>query len=268
MAPTLASNEVHLWSFGLDLPEDEAASFYVTLSPDEQSRSARFRFDRDRRSFIVAHGVLRDLLAPYVGARPGDIRFVHNVYGKPELGPEFGPHLGFNLSHSAGLALIAIAADADVGVDVERVRAGADYAEIAKRFFSTEEVDELNRVPGHLHAEAFLGCWTRKEAYMKARGEGFAIPPESFSAAHLDGAWSLHALQPGPGYVGALAIERKGWRLRQWHGRPRIRAALPMPGTGRDYEPCGKSMTWQAGGVESKPLRFDPLGGHNQRLAT
>jgi 4'-phosphopantetheinyl transferase len=244
MVLTLASNEVHLWCLGLDLSEDEAASFYGTLSPDEQSRSARFRFDRDRQRFIVAHGALREVLGCYVGTRPGDLRFVHNEFGKPALAPEFDFRPRFNLSHSAELALIAIAADADVGVDVERVRAEADYAEIAKRFFSTEEVDELNRVPGHLHAEAFLGCWTRKEAYLKARGEGFAIAPESFSAPRLDGAWSLLALQPAPGYVGALAIERGGWRLRKWHWRTRSRAG---PSRVEGLGNTGTSATGPAG---------------------
>lgn len=215
--PNLAPNEVHTWCVRLDVPEDVVGRLYEMLSRDERDRSARLHFDRDRQRFIVAHGALRELLGCYVGTRPGDLRFVHNEFGKPGLAPEFDFRPRFNLSHSAELALIAIAADAEVGVDVERVRAEADYVEIAKRFFSTEEVDELNRVPGHLHAEAFLGCWTRKEAYMKARSEGFAIPPESFSVLHLDGAWSLHALQPAPGYVGALAVEGMGRRLSQHH---------------------------------------------------
>jgi len=213
MVPNLASNEVHTWCVGLDLPHDVFAGLYATLSPDERNRSARFRFDRDRRRFVVAHGALRDLLGRYVGTNPGDIRFIHNGFGKPELSPEFGLGLRFNISHSADLALIAIAADTEVGVDVECVRPGIDYAEIARCFFSAAEVDELNRVPSHLHAEGFLGCWTKKEAYMKARGEGFAIPPASFSVSHLDGSWSLHALQPAPGYVGALAVEGTGRRL-------------------------------------------------------
>jgi 4'-phosphopantetheinyl transferase len=251
--PNLAPREVHTWCVRLDVPEDAVARLYEMLSRDERDRSARLRFDRDRQRFIVAHGALRELLGCYVGTRPGDLRFVHNEFGKPGLAPEFDFRPRFNLSHSADLALIAIAADADVGVDIERVRAGVDYYEIARRFFSTEELEELIRVPSHLHAEGFLGIWTQKEAYLKARGEGFEISPASFSVFDLDGAWSLHALQPAPGYVGALAIERRGWRLRQWHWRTRSRAGLPMPGSARDYEACENLMTWQAGGVESLP---------------
>ena len=217
MNPNLPPNEVHTWCVRLDVRQDVFEDLYATLSEDERDRSARLQFDRDRRRFVVAHGALRELLGRTVGTRPGDLRFVVNRFGKPALGPEIALRLRFNLSHSADLALVAIAADADVGVDVERVRPGVDYAEIARRFFSAEEVDELNRVPGHLHAESFLGCWTMKEAFMKARGEGFAIPPASFSVLHLDRGWSLHALHPAPGYVGALVVEGPGRRLRQHH---------------------------------------------------
>jgi 4'-phosphopantetheinyl transferase len=137
---------------------------------------------------------------------------VYNAFGKPALSPEFGSRLKFNLSHSADLALIAIAADADIGVDLEYIRAQPDYAEIARYFFSADEVDRLNRLPSHLHAQAFLSCWTKKEAYVKACGEGLAMlhsPPAR--------RWSLYTLQPAPGYIGALAVEGSGGRLTQWH---------------------------------------------------
>jgi len=213
MIPKLAPDEVHTWCVRLDAPRDVSAGLYATLSPDERNRSARFRFDRVRQRFVIAHGALRDLLGHYVGSR-------HNEFGKPELGPDFGLRPRFNLSHSAELALIAIAADVEVGVDVERVRMGMHYDEIARRFFSAEEVDELSRVPGQLHAKAFLRCWTLKEAYMKARGEGFSIPPASFSVFHLAGAWSLCTLHPAPGYVGALAVEGRGRRICQYDWQP------------------------------------------------
>jgi 4'-phosphopantetheinyl transferase len=153
---------------------------------------------------------------------------VYNAFGKPDLSPEFGGRLKFNLSHSAGLALIAIAADSNVGVDLEYIRAQSDYAEIARRFFSTAEVDQLIALPKHLYAEAFISCWTKKEAYLKACGDGLAIPLNSFSvplttdAAHRPvdlyvaaKRWSFYTLQPAPGYIGALAIEGSGWRLSQ-----------------------------------------------------
>ena len=133
------------------------------------------------------------------------------------------------------LALIAIAADSNVGVDLEYIRAQSEYADIARRFFSTAEVDYLSALPSHLYAEAFFSCWTKKEAYLKACGEGLAIPLNSFSVpltthpmdtpvdlyvASKDQVpatrWSLYTLRPAPGYAGALAIDGTGWRLRQW----------------------------------------------------
>lgn len=215
----LAAREVHSWCVPLDVPPDAYDILHASLSCEERTRSARFRSEQDRRRFVVAHGALRGLLGRYLGIHPGQVRLVADASGKPELSPEFGSRLRFNLSHSAGLALIAIAADADIGVDVEYVRPSPEYADIARDFFSAEEVQQLTGFPDHLDAEAFLRCWTQKEAYVKARGEGLAIPLSSFSVPHVPGAWSLYTLQPAPGYVGALAIERKGWRLRQWHWR-------------------------------------------------
>jgi 4'-phosphopantetheinyl transferase len=139
---------------------------------------------------------------------------VYNPFGKPALSPEFGSRLTFNVSHSGDLALIAIATDSDIGVDLECIREQPDYVEIARRFFSAGEVDQLHRLPSHLHAQAFLSCWTRKEAYAKACGEGLAL---LFAAGDITPAdWSLYTLLPAPGYVGALVIRGSGWHLTQW----------------------------------------------------
>src|SRR5882672_7705040 len=231
----LESGEVHIWCASLDVPPETSARLYATLTSDEHARSARFQFERDRQRFIVARGVLRDLLGRYLQIHPGKISFVYNAFGKPDLGPEFTNRLKFNLSHSAGLALIAIATASDVGVDLEHIRPQSDYADIARRFFSAAEVDYLIALPGHLYAEAFFSCWTKKEAYLKACGEGLAIPLNSFSVPlTTDPAptpvelyvaskgivparrWSLYTLRPAPGYAAALAIEGTGRRLRQW----------------------------------------------------
>ena len=119
----LTSSEVHVWCASLDVPPETAARLDATLTCDERNRSARFRFERDRQRFIVARGVLRDLLGRYLATPPGHLRFGYNPFGKPDLSPEFGSRLTFNLSHSAGLALIAIAAGSSVGVDLEHIRA-------------------------------------------------------------------------------------------------------------------------------------------------
>jgi 4'-phosphopantetheinyl transferase len=231
----LASDEVHSWCASLDVPPETCAHVYATLTPGERTRSARFQFERDQQRFIVAHGALRDLLGRYLETQPSRISFVYNAFGKPDLSPEFGNRLTFNLSHSAGLALIAIASASNVGVDIEYIRAGSDYADIARHFFSAAEVDYLMALPSHAYAEAFFSCWTKKEAYLKACGEGLAIPLNSFSVPlttdpaptpldlHVASRdivpakrWSLYTLRPAPGYAGALAIEGTGWRLRQW----------------------------------------------------
>ncbi|TMQ62319.1 MAG: 4'-phosphopantetheinyl transferase superfamily protein [Candidatus Eisenbacteria bacterium] len=245
-APTLAgpsrvaSDEVHVWCACLDVPAETLARLYATLAVDERNRSARFRFQRDRRHFIVAHGVLREVLGRYLQTEPGRIGFVYQAFGKPDLGPEFGGRLKFNLSHSAGLALIAIAPESNVGVDLEYIRAQSDYAELARYFFSAAEVDQLSALPDHLYAEAFISCWTKKEAYVKARGRGLALPLQSFTVplttdpaqgpATLQAAsndidqairWSVHTLRPALGYIGALAIQGCGWRLSQWQWKMR-----------------------------------------------
>lgn len=211
----LRSNEVHSWCVSLDVSPEACARLDATLTRDERSRSARFRFERDRRRFIVAHGVLREILGRYLGAHPGELRFMYKELGKPELSHAFGDWLRFSLSHSGDLALIAVAARADVGVDLEYVRLQPDHAEIAERFFSPDEVDHLKRLPAHLQAEAFFSLWTKKEAYLKACGEGLASldggSPEPAPARD----WSLHTVEPAPGYIGALAIEGRGWRLTQ-----------------------------------------------------
>ena len=212
----LAPAEVHCWCIDLDVPPDASARLYPTLAEDERDRVARFRYQRDR--FIVAHGVLRDLLGRYLQIQPERIRYVVNAFGKPDLSPEFGGWLKFNLSHSAGLALVAIAAESDVGVDLEYLRAQSDYPDIARRFFPAAEADRLSAVPQHRYAEAFIGCWTKNEAYLKACGCGLASPANDVIGATR---WSVYALQPAPGYVGALVIEGQGWRLSQWQWDPR-----------------------------------------------
>jgi 4'-phosphopantetheinyl transferase len=230
----LASDEVHVWSASLDVPHETSARLHAALDPDELVRSARFRLERDQRRFVVARGVLRDLLGRYLRLEPGRIRFVYNEFGKPDLGPEFASRVKFNLSHSAGAALIAITAASDVGVDLEYIRAESDYAELARRFFSAAELDSLKALPSHLYAEAFFSCWTKKEAYLKARGEGLSSPLNGFSvpvttepspdAVEISvpssdvpaRRWSLYTLRPVPGFAGALAIEGTGWRLRHW----------------------------------------------------
>jgi 4'-phosphopantetheinyl transferase len=207
----LARDEVHCWYLRLDVSAGTCAELSSTLSPDERIRSARMRSPQLQQRFIAAHGGLRELLGRYLEAHPSEVGFVHNEFGKPALSGRFGGRLTFNLSHSADLALIGIAADAEIGVDVEQIRDEPDFTEIAQWLFAAAEVEELNRLPSERRTWAFLSSWTKKEAYAKARGEGLGATNEIARPA----GWSLYSLQPGPGYVGALAVEGSGWRVTQ-----------------------------------------------------
>jgi 4'-phosphopantetheinyl transferase len=160
---------------------------------------------------------------------PEAVRFRYGPRGKPMLDAEDGL-LRFNLSHSGDLALVAVSLGRDIGVDVERVRPDRDLERIATRFFSAAEVAALLALPRAERAGAFYRCWTRKEAYIKALGDGLAIPLDSFDVAFAPGAtaallasrldsaearrWSMAALEPGPGYAGAMVVEGDGWTMR------------------------------------------------------
>jgi medium-chain acyl-[acyl-carrier-protein] hydrolase len=230
----LAEGEVHVWRAVLERPPEELEALYRTLSAEERERAARFHFDNHRRHFIAGRGILRALLGRYLGRDPGGLAFRYEARGKPLLAG--GEALAFNLSHSHGLALYAVARGVDVGVDVERVRPEFAGEQVAGRFFSPAEVAVLRGLPPEQRQEAFFACWTRKEAYMKATGQGLSLPLDSFEvtlapgepaalvAARHEGAepgrWSMCALDPGPGFAGALAVGGHGWRLvlGRWPG--------------------------------------------------
>jgi 4'-phosphopantetheinyl transferase len=161
------------------------------------------------------------------------LRFNYNQYGKPFLAPEFSSYrLNFNLSHSGTMALYAITRNRGIGIDVERVRSDVDYEEIAKQFFSANEGTTLRAIPTEKKPEAFYHCWTRKEAYIKAHGEGLSLPLDSFDVSFPPGEppvllitrdepqalspWTLLDLKPGLGYMGALAVKGIGCRFRYW----------------------------------------------------
>lgn len=225
----VAEQEVPLWVVDLDCSPERPSALLECLSSDERARAGRFRFDRDRRRYVVARAALRRVLGNVVGVPASQIAFEYGPYGKPALASPAGARVEFNVSHCEGLALIAVAAGRRVGVDLERVAAGASRQPIAERFFSPTEIAALRALPVASQDEAFFACWTRKEAYIKARGEGLSIPLDAFSvslgpgepAALLDGpggrdgiqTWSLTSLTPAPGFIAAVAVEGEDWRL-------------------------------------------------------
>lgn len=229
----LGKDEVHIWRASLDLPASGIWSLQQTLSADERKRAKRLYFQRDQEHFIVARGLLRAILGRYLNMQPGQLRFCYNPNGKPSLDRAYGGDvLRFNLSHSHGLALYAVTHGREIGIDLERIRPEVTEQQTAERFFSPQEVAVLNTLPANIRTEAFFNCWTRKEAYIKARGEGLSAPLDNFEVSLAPGEvaallsfkgdpqetsrWSLQELYPGPGYVAAIAVEGSHRRLKCW----------------------------------------------------
>jgi 4'-phosphopantetheinyl transferase len=231
--PILANDEVHIWRARLDLPEELIQAFEQTLADDERTRAMRFRFAKDRRHFSAARGILRMLLGRYLVQQPAQLQFRYNQYGKPFLLDEDDEHiLRFNVSHSHGLALYAFTRGREVGIDIEYMQPDRAELSIAQRFFSPYEVEELRAVPAEQQAQAFFFCWTRKEAYIKARGLGLSLDLNVFDVSLAPGEpaallnirepgqrledWSLQNLEPGPGYAAALAVNGSPSRFACW----------------------------------------------------
>ncbi|HEV2583522.1 MAG TPA: 4'-phosphopantetheinyl transferase superfamily protein, partial [Ktedonobacteraceae bacterium] len=233
----LQSGEVHAWRAALEQPDAVCARLQATLAPDELAKAVRFHFARDRQHYIIARGILRTLLYGYTKVHPLSMRFAYNAYGKPSLdmaGVE--QDIRFNLAHSRDLALYAFTLSHEVGIDVEYMKTDIDAEQVARHSFSPEEQAALRALPPGERLQGFYNGWTRKEAYIKARGMGVSLALDSFDVALKPGdpaallrsredarepmRWKLMELEPGEGYAGALAVEGQHWRLHyfQWHG--------------------------------------------------
>jgi len=235
--PAWPDGEVHVWRVPVDWLASSIDGLERTLSADEEQRMRRFRFDDDRKRYLVGRGLLRLLLGRYLELRPQELRFDYTPFGKPHLAANVAQRsLEFNVSHSGELLLIAIAAGRAVGVDVEQVRADIEVGAIAAHFFSSNEQDTLGKLATALQIDAFFNCWTRKEAYIKAKGDGLSLPLDQFDVSLMpdeearlletrpdpDEArrWRLANLDVADGYKAALAAEGSGWTLRCWDWRP------------------------------------------------
>lgn len=230
----LDSDDVHVWCTFLDRPPEQRAPLWTTLAVEEKNRANRFYFEQDKNRFVVARGVLRTILGRYLNVEPAKVAFSYGEYGKPEVAPAFASdYLCFNVSHSDGIALYAVSWRYRLGIDVERIRPVDDAAQIAARFFSPWENAAFAAVPDPQKPQAFFNCWTRKEAYIKAIGEGLSCPLNAFDVSLAPdeparllrirgseaaaGRWSLYALAPAPGYTAAVAIEGIVGTLCCWH---------------------------------------------------
>jgi 4'-phosphopantetheinyl transferase len=177
---------VDVWVIPVRASDSVLSEFEAVLSQDELARAARFRFEHLRRSFLVTHGAQRLLLGRYLRIAPANIRFIYSATGKPSISET--SNIRFNLSHSGDLALLAVTLDCDLGIDVEQTRSLPELANIAERYFSRDETSELMSLPAEQRERAFFACWTRKEAYIKAVGDGLSMPLDSFRVTLLPGA--------------------------------------------------------------------------------
>lgn len=228
VTPGLIDGEVHVVIARLD--DSLVDELIPSLSSDEQDRASRFVFDRDRNRFIVARGLLRKLLGGYLATSPELIEFAYGDQGKPALASPLSPPVKFNLAHSHELAAYAFTSGREVGIDLEFVGRDVEIEAIARRFFAPQEVRVLVELPVEARNLAFFDCWTRKEAYIKARGGGLSIPLDEFNvslapdqpAALLENyrdaeecsRWSMEALPLGKEYRGALVVETQSPQLK------------------------------------------------------
>jgi 4'-phosphopantetheinyl transferase len=205
----LPRGQVHCWSVRLEVPPGRTASLATRLSADEVARCERLRSPTLRRRFIAGRAALRGLLARYIGTTPEEVGFVRNAYGKPFLEGGQRERLEFNLSHSGDLALIAVALNTELGVDLERVEDSPELSQVARDCFGPSGGNAPeDPLPGH-QTRDFFRRWVRAEAAGKALGIGL----EALTHSPDLGGWSTYPLEPAPGYVGALVVRNSGWHV-------------------------------------------------------
>lgn len=217
----LAKDEAHIWRAELELltpPE----CWREILSQDERERACRFRFSWDQQRFIICRSLLRVLLGNYLGRGPAELVFGYSTHRKPSVAVP-PSDIRFNLSHSGNRAVFAFVRERELGIDVEQIRRDFETQSVAERFFSSAERKALARIPLERRHEAFFHCWTRKEAFVKAKGDGLFLPLDQFDVSLDPGQpaqlletrpdseernrWSLSALELDAQYAGALVVE-------------------------------------------------------------
>jgi len=229
----LTSDEIHVWCVPLDLSVSRFEMLSQTLSLDERMRAERFHFEKDRKRFIVGRAILRTILGYYLNIEPSRLTFCYGKYGKPALADTFGKEtICFNLSHSDGLGLYGFTLGCEIGVDIEHIRDISEMEQIAERFFCASEKAFFRSLPEDKKKEAFFDCWTRKEAIIKAIGDGLSLPLDRFDIALVPGeparllsiggnskaasGWFVQELKPVSGFTAAFAIQGQSRRVHCW----------------------------------------------------
>ena len=228
----LTHADLHVWSASLEQPAEVVEKLRATLSSEESARAERFRFAQHRRFFITSQGILRNLLSRYLEIEPGQIELEYTQTGKPYLASQDGSAgVSFNLSHSGNRVIYAITRNRQVGVDIEFIHSIEDMDLIARRNFSRDEYEDFRSTGQVDRMRAFFNCWTRKEAFIKAIGDGLSFPLQDFTVSLLPGKtakllsvasndneaarWSMFDLQVANGYTAALVVEGSGFTIQQ-----------------------------------------------------
>lgn len=223
-APPISSDrDIHIWSFDLGAWGKGAGAFFDTLSAEEQARADRFHFDRDRERFIAGRGLQRAILSAYLKSKPAAVEYAAGASGKLSIAGKNKSGLQFNFTRSGDRALLAVTVAREIGVDLEEVKETTALKLVAKDNFAIEERKNLDAIPAELALDGFYCCWTRKEAFVKATGDGLLLPLAHFVVSvdprqaavftSINGdaaeakAWSLAAFRPYPGHWAALAVK-------------------------------------------------------------
>lgn len=219
---------IEVWCLQLEVSSEILQQLGSLLSEDERCRASNFRFERHKSAFILSRGMLRALAARYLGIPGSEVRFEYGPNGKPAL---LDSRVCFNISHTDRMALFAFTLDGLIGVDIERVRNVEDMLQIARRFFAPSEAESLLALPAELRQRAFFDCWTRKEAYLKATGEGLSRALSDFQVTTTERGeptlliptksggngpgWVLRDLSVSPDFSAALAYQDKNQKVLQ-----------------------------------------------------
>jgi 4'-phosphopantetheinyl transferase len=227
----IAPQSVHVWAFFLDATRRFREECAQTLSGAEQARAERFSHERNRNEFIVAHGVLRRLLARYSGVVASRLTFSSGPNGKPALTTQgaSGHAVSFNMTHSHGRALLAVSDGRELGIDLEQVNPQVSALAIARRYFCSSELAAIEGAAPALVAQSFFRFWVAKEAVLKGQGIGLKFPIDRFEVqfdaqcrhatvhapqdSRLAPNWRVRMLRLQGDWVGAVAARGEAWSL-------------------------------------------------------
>jgi 4'-phosphopantetheinyl transferase len=216
---------IHIWTASLEQDDKIISLLIRMLSGDEIDKAYSYRFQKDTRNQIASRGILRSILGFYLSVDPRDLKFEYGKNGKPYLTTSSSDkQILFNVSHSGNRVVYAFSENHEIGIDIEIIREIPEISLIADKYFSKYEIGILNSLPAGSHKEAFFNCWTRKEAFIKASGDGFLKPLDAFDVPFessesegilkIDGSrdeaelWTLKGFNAAPGYASAFAIKK------------------------------------------------------------